>query len=245
MKKKKIMICVAACAAVLFAGWKILPRVFSEMVTKRLDLVEVVCASRDLGPRTVIEEADITFLQIPRAYLQDKAFVTKDDVIGKITTNQGFIPEGSLFYKSAVFEQSEIGDGVLFDLKENQVLFAMETDIVSLGANALIPGQVVDVYASVKNDDHESINGILIEKVRILGVKDHKGLDLNHPDSSKIPHVVQFALSKQAIPVIQKALSEGEISYYATADAYRINEECSVVWDGEIVQFLGIEKAIE
>lgn len=242
MKKRKGFIYIVLSVLIFCACRFLLPEIVNSMVEERLHLVEVVCASKDIEPRTVITESDLEVIQIPSAYLEQNAYIYKEDVLGKITVHQGFIPEGSLFYKSALQDLELISDGALFDLKEGQVLFALQTDIVSLGANALLEGQVVDVYASLKDENYETVSGPIVEKVRILGIKDHQGLNLTHPDSSGIPYVIQFAVSKQAVPVLQKALSEGKISYYVSADAYHLADESSVVWDGEIVQLLGFEK---
>ena len=242
MKKRKAFIPIVLTVMIFCFCRFLLPEIVNDKVEERLKLVEVVCAAKDIEPRTVLAESDIDVILIPSAYLMENTYISKEDVLGKISTHQGFIPKGALFYESSLQDFDSISDGALFDLKEGQVLFALQTDIVSLGANALLEGQVVDVYASLKDENYETVSGPIVEKVRILGIKDHQGLNLTHPDSSGIPYVIQFAVSKQALPVLQKALAEGEISYYVSSDAYRLTDESSVVWDGEIVQLLGFEK---
>lgn len=247
MKKRKWMVgtlLFVLCAA----AWVIFPKILEIQINQRLDLVEVVCAARDLPRRTVLKESDLTTILIPSAYVNDSAFVTKEEVIGKVSVHQGFIPKGSLLYVSALENLSEISDAAILGLKDDQVLYALETNVVALAANALVPEQIVDVYVTMEDERKESVTGLLLEHVRIVGIKDHKGLDLTHPDSTAFPHVIQFAISKEALPVIQKAAHAGEISYYASGSSYTDDlNECTVAWDGEIIRLLGMgkEKAIE
>ena len=212
-------------------------------VSKRLDLVEVVIAKRDLSPRTVIEESYLDTIWVPSVYVEQKAYITKDEVLGKISTSKGYIPAGSLFYKSALSNVSEVNDAVLFDLKEGQVLLALETNLVKLAANTLIPNQIVDIYVTLEDRERNHVFSELLRGVRILGVKDHLGLDLEDPKSSGAPHVLQLAITKEALPVLQKAIDIGEVSYYASKDAYLSTSECEIVWDSDAMQLLGYEKS--
>ena len=212
-------------------------------VTKRLDLVEVVIAKEDISPRTVIDESHLDTLWIPSSYVDEKAYVSKHEVLGMLSTSKGFIPSGSLFYKSALFDSNEINDGVLFDLRDGQVLFAVETNLVQLAANAMIENQIIDIYVTLENRERNHVFSELLRGVRILGVKDHLGLDLDHPKSSGAPHILQLAISKEALPVLQKAIDLGDISYYASNDAYQRMAECEIVWESEAMILLGIEKS--
>ena len=74
-------------------------------------------------------------------------------------------------------------------------------------------------------------------------MKDYLGLDLDHPKSSGSPHILQLAISKEALPVLQKAIDLGDISYYASNDAYQRMAECEIVWESEAMILLGIEKS--
>ncbi len=237
------MFVVAGLVLISSAAWFIFPRLLEMQIAQRLDLVEIVCAARDLPRRTILQESDVTTVFVPSAYVNESTFTSKEEVIGKVTVHHGFIPKGSLFYGSALEELSQISDAGVLGLKNDQVLFALETNLVALAANALVPEQIVDLYVTMEDDTKESVTGLILENVRILGIKDHKGLDLSHPDSTASPHVIQFAISKEALPVIQKAVHTGEISYYASANAYYDDaEECIVAWDGEIIKLLGMEK---
>ena len=241
MKNKiAVVLCLILVVCALSYG---IPYWVEFEVDKRLDLIEVVTAKEDIPPRTVIDESHLDTLWIPSVYADEKAYVSKHEVLGMLTASKGFIPSGSLFYKSALFDSDDINDGVLFDLKEGQVLFAVETNLVQLAANALMENQVIDIYVTLEDRERNHVFSELLRGVRILGVKDHQGLDLDHPKSSGSPHILQLAISKEALPVLQKALDLGEISYYASNDAYQRNAECEIVWDAEAASLLGIEKS--
>lgn len=242
MKKRKWLYGVAMLFLCAGGLWKIIPKMMEQKISQRLDLVEVVCAAHTLTQRTVIQESDVKIIEIPSAYLNQSAYQTKEEVLGKVTVHEGFIPEGSLFYYDALEDVSEISDAALLGLQEDQVLFALETNIVALAANALLEGQIVDMYVTMDDDHKDTVTGLILENVRILGIKDHKGLNLDHPDSTGSPHVIQFAVSKEALAILQKARHVGEITYYASGVSYEQLDECIVAWEGEILELLGFEK---
>ena len=241
MKRKiAVVLCLILVVCALVYG---VPYWLEMEVSKRLDLVEVVIAKEDILPRTVIKESHLDTLWIPSAYVDDKAYVSEHEVIGKLSHFNGYIPAGSLFYRSALVESDDVSDGVLFELKEGQVLFAVETSLVQLAANALIENQVIDIYVTLEDRERNHVFSELLRGVRILGIKDHLGLDLDHPNSSGAPHILQLAISKESLPVLQKAIDMGQISYYATHDAYLRSDECEIVWDSEAMHLLGYEKS--
>ncbi len=240
--KKKILFFLTALLIVCI-GCYVLPWWVDYEVSKRLNLIEVVVAKVDLSPRTVIDESHLDTIWIPAVYVDQKAYVLKDEVLGMISNSKGYIPEGSLFYKSALSNADEANDAVLFDLKDGQVLLAVETNLVKLAANALMPNQIVDIYVTLEDRERQHVFAELLRGVRILGVKDHMGLNLDDSKSSGSPHILQLAVSKEALPVLLKAIDAGEISYYTANDAYSRAYECEIVWDSEAMSLLGYEKS--
>ena len=242
MKMKKAIFLIAAIAAVFFLAAVISPKLIEYLVTQRLDLIEVAVARRSLSSRTIISKEDVSVIQIPSAYLNEAAYQNAQDVIGKLVVRNGFVPEGSLFYYEAIEDTESASDAAVLDLEEDQVLYALETNLVSLGANALSAGQKVDLYVTLENEQREKVVGILLSNVRILGIKDHKGFDLDDAQSSKTPHVIQFAIDKSALAIVQMASEKGQISYYATGTSYTAQDECVIEWDSAVLNMLGFEK---
>ena len=241
MKKK---ICILFLGCILLYGCAVgVPYWIEAEVSRRLDLMEVVVAAKDIPPRTIIDESHLSTIVLPSSYVDQKAYVSAADVVGLISNSRGFIPSGSLFYFTALEEKSAVSDGVLMDLKEGQVLVALETNLVQLGANALKPNQVVDVYVTLEDKERHRVFSELLRRVRILGIKDYLGIDLQDPQSSGSPHVLQLAISTEALPILLKAADLGEIRYTATKDAYVAEDECEIVWDSKAMEILGIEKS--
>ena len=129
------------------------------------------------------------------------------------------------------------------DLKEGQVLVALETNLVQLGANALRPNQVIDVYVTLEDKDRNHVFCELLRNVRILGIKDYLGFDLDDSQSSGSPHVIQLAVTTEALPILLKAVDEGEIRYTASKDAYVVQDECEILWQSRAIELLGLEKS--
>lgn len=205
-----ILICIILLSGLCVVGCRI-------YADRSMNLVKTVVASRDILPRTRITADDLTEIEVPGSYLMD-AYTSADEVIGMYTEIQGMIPAGSPIYRSMVFDSDDLPDQPVLQLEEGQTVYSLETDLSDAGV--LTAGQRVDVHVSVEREYGVPVTGILLNHVRVIAVKDHKGLSLDDEESTGIPFLVLLAVNRMDIDLLSIAEMTGEIRIYASSDAY-------------------------
>ena len=208
---------------------------FNVCLNKKLDLVEVPVASVQIEPRTKIEETMIKMIEVPRALLNEDCVLDKKDAIHKYTEIEGIIPEGSLLYKSMLFDEEELPDYPALKLKEKQNVFTLPTDLVKSSGNSFTNNQMVDIYVTITPKKENPITERLLTSVRILNVIDRKGIDMKDSELN-IPSVINLAIHEEYISLLKKASEMGTIDIYATA--YPQNEECLLNTESAILPIL-------
>lgn len=204
----------------------------------RLNLISVVVSSHNISGRHLIKEEDITYIEIPYAYINDKAYINKEDIIGKYTDIQGKIPVGSLFYKSMIYEEKDLPDNPISQLKDNQTLFTMQTDVLALAGNVVVPGHRVDLYGSVNDKQDSFIEDLIISNARVVSIKDNKGYDLDHPNSNKIPFTISFAINNDSLYILSMINKLGKIEIYPTSNSYSTSDEAKLNKTSYLIKYI-------
>ena len=202
-----------------------------------LNLQTTCIAARDIPPRTKVKPEDILEVQIPMEYLQDHTLNTKEDIIGKYTDLQGKIPAGSPFFETMLKREEDLPDNPTAQLKEGQSAYTLETDLARLGGT-VIPGQRTDIYVTMTRRDGSPISGCLIENARVIAVKDHKGLDLDDPQSTGTPYLAILAVNRNDLPYLSAAETAGEVRLFSNGRSYDSTKEAVMADDTKIVEYL-------
>lgn len=203
----------------------------------RINLIDVVVSSHNISGRHLISEEDIAYIQIPYEYVNDKAYINKEDIIGKYTDIQGKIPVGSLFYKSMIFDEKDLPDNPVSQLKKNQTLFTMQADVLSLSGNVIVPGHRVDLYGSINKQDN-FIEDLLVSNVRVVSIKDSKGYDLDHPSSNKMPYTISFAINNESLKILSMINKIGKIEIYPTSNSYSTTDEAKLNKSSKLIKYI-------
>ena len=183
-------------------------------INHQLDLVDVYVAMHTIDARTLISEADIELVQVPKAYLNAEAMIDKEQIIGKYTLIQGVIPKGSYFYGAMLQTLDNAKDRSTLLLKDLQVVFTLEVNLVLTAGNTLSAGQKVDIYGTLRNSN-KTIVDLLISQVRILSIKDKVGNEIKD-NSKESPKLMLLAIQKDQVALLTKMLTLGDISFTAT-----------------------------
>lgn len=215
-----------ACACILVS------RTYADY---RIAMVTTIVASRDIPPRTEIQEDDLVEISIPENYLQN-ACLSKEEVIGKYTDIQGMIPAGSPIYTSMVHEPSALPDHPELQLKEGQAVYTLETDLS--GAGSISSGQRVDVHLSLELDDESPLTGNILHHARVIDIKDHQGISMDDPESSGVPYLILLAIKREDVELLNMAELIGEIRLFASSNAYDTDLEAERVTDSPVYAYV-------
>ena len=230
MKKELIVKCVLVMVVSVVLVMLFLASV-ELRATSILNLTPVYVASRDIPPRTKLQEEDLLETEIPAAYLLDHTITEKEDIIGMYTDIQGKIPAGSAFYKGMLVKEADLPDNPTAQLREGQSAYTLETDLAKLGGT-ILSGQKVDIYASMSDRDGSPVSGCLIENARVIAVKDHKGLDLDDPESQGTPYLTILAVNKDDLPYLSAAETAGSVRLIASVSTYDSTAQEAVLKEG-------------
>lgn len=203
------------------------------ITNRKINLVEVYVANRDIGPRETITINDIKSITIPKNYVLENAINNKNEIIGKITTLQGLIPKDSLFYKSQLEKFETLPDAAVSLLDKNQVAFILTNETGGLDLSSFTVGQRIDIYVSIEQRNVDPIFDLLLESVRVVSIKDRKGIEISE-ESSGSPFSLTFAIENEYISLLSIARKIGTLELYATNKSYdkketKLNQESKIL----------------
>ncbi|MBE6111036.1 MAG: hypothetical protein E7194_11565 [Erysipelotrichaceae bacterium] len=221
---RKTIAAKAALAVLLAAALLVMNfLLFQIYVGAKLDLKETYIAAHDIMPRTKISEDDLIAVKIPERYLQNLACNDKSRIIGRYTEIQGMIPAGSPFYESMLYDESEIPDHAGAQLRENQVSFTLEVDVTSV--SNMSAGQRADIFVTINPRSDNPVTGCLLRNVRIIDIRDHRGISLSSPESNHVPYIAELAVNSAHLELLSMAKTAGTIQLYMSADSYNTDNE--------------------
>lgn len=161
------IIAIAACLAILFFAYRY-------RVNKAINAVSVPIATRTLEARKLIDEDDIKTVKVAYSMITSNVIINKEKIIGKYVNYNTFIPEGSLFYDSAVVTWSSMPDSTWSDIPEGNTIVSLSVNSQSTYGNSIYPGDKIDLYYQGSMGENRFV-GKLIEGITVLAVKDERG----------------------------------------------------------------------
>lgn len=210
MKSKKPVLGISIIAIVLINFL-----VFKISLKKELDLTKIPVSSETIYPRQKITKDDIDYIEVPSVFINDLMFIKEDEIINMYSDIQTKIPKNSPFYKENLFKEEDLPDYPSILLNEDQVVYNLNTDLIKLSGNSIVVGQKIDIYTTLTQRNEKPIVDLLVSSVRVIGVKDKKGLDISNPESNNIPYIVLLALDKDIMPLVRSSDEIAKLELYA------------------------------
>lgn len=237
MKKNKNLIFGFSLGFIVILNYLI----FNIALKKEVDLIKIPVVKETIYPRSKISEKDIMYIEVPSIFVSDNFYVKKEDIINKYTDIRAMMPKSSLFYKELLFEEKMLPDYPAILLNDNQVAYNMATDLIKLSGNSIVVGQKVDIYSTYHKRNEKPIVDLLIKSVRVIGVKDKKGLDVSNPNSNGMPHIVLLALNKEQMPIVRSVDEIAKVELVAYSAKDQIIEESILNSDALILNYISYE----
>lgn len=197
---------VLICLVILYAG-------YTMRINTKTKLVEVFYAKETIQPKTLITEDMVASMSVPASFIKGTYYKKYSDIIGKYSNYNTMIAAGSIFYSDLLIEESNLPDSVLYNVNEGERVVSFPVDTVSTYGNSMMPGNVVDVYVKLYNDDGKLVYGEFYENIEILGVKDSEGKNVfENTEESRTPSYIYFSLPEA------KYLLFSSLNYLETND---------------------------
>ena len=200
---------VVAAVLVLFIGYNI-------RVKSAINPITVPYAKQTINAGTQITESMVGTMQVPPAMLKGNVLRTQSQVIDKYTRSDSIIPDGSLFYSTAVVEEDQLPTSILLKYPKGYVLYNMSVNTTTTYGNSIYPENYIDIYLKAVNkvDNNSQITedadkimlGKLIENVKVLAVKDSSGQSVfTNLDEKRTPAMIVFAVPEEYYILLKKA----------------------------------------
>lgn len=207
-----------------------------------LNYTEVPVLTTDKQQRDLIEDSDIVYKKIPEAYLSEDVITDKQLLINKYVKLANTIEKDLPITKNQVEDRIFMNDYANTMLNENQILFPVNVNLLKTAGNNIKPSMNVDVYLTIE-DDGKYISDILLENVRVIGVKDNEGNDIWNEDSDSIPYVVLLAIDDEYVNLMNIAEKIGEIELFIKNDSYNLKKESKLNKNSEIYNYFHKSKS--
>lgn len=198
---------VLLAVIVLYVGYNM-------RVKQATNPISVAYAKQTISPGVQITEDMVGVTQVPPAMIKGNVITNVASVIGKYTSVDSIIPEGSLFYGRSVVEKEQAKNSILLDYPKGYVLYNFPVDMESSYGNSIYPGNYIDIYLKAINkvDDNQQATedkimvGKLLKNIKVLAVKDSNGEAVfSNLDEQRTPSMIIFAVPEKYYILLKKA----------------------------------------
>ena len=197
---------VLACLVILYAG-------YTMRINKKTALVDVYYAKETIQPKTLITEDMVAKMSVPASFIKGTYYKNYQDIVGKYSNYNTMIASGSIFYSDLLVEESNLPDAVLYNVNEGESVVSFSVDTVSTYGNSIMPGNIVDIYVKLYDDNDKLVYGEFYENIEILGVKDASGKNVfENTEEARTPSYIYFSLPEA------KYLLFSSLNYIETND---------------------------
>lgn len=197
---------VLACLVILYAG-------YTMRINKKTALVDVYYAKETIQPKTLITEDMVAKMSVPASFIKGTYYKNYQDIVGKYSNYNTMIASGSIFYSDLLVEESNLPDAVLYNVNEGERVVSFPVDTVSTYGNSIMPGNIVDIYVKLYDDNDKLVYGEFYENIEILGVKDASGKNVfENTEEARTPSYIYFSLPEA------KYLLFSSLNYIETND---------------------------
>ena len=151
---------------------------YNSKITKAVNPVRVPVAASDLLPQQEITASDLKWVDVPSVSKDAKALTNSGSIVGKYVGVNSMIPEGSMFYASAIVNKEDLPGSWLTLIDEEEIPFYFRVDLVTTYANSIEPNDYVDLWMKAEDEVGQVMFGKLMENIKIVAVKDANGEDV-------------------------------------------------------------------
>ena len=207
-KNTVTIIGVVLCLVVLYTGYNM-------RINQKTALTTVYYANQNIQPKTKITKDMVSRMEVPQSFIKGSYYKKYEDIIGKYSSYNTMIAEGSIFYKSLLIEEASIPDAILNGVEDKDlVMFPVNT--ATTYGNAIMPGNLVNIYVKLMHNQ-KIVYGRMFEKVEILAVRDSSGRNVfENTDEKRTPAYVYFAFPEDKYLLFSslRYIKDSEIEIY-------------------------------
>ena len=191
---------------------------YTARIKSSINPVTVPYATEKIASGTQITKSMVSTREVPPSMLEGDVITNVSEIIDKYSAADTVIPEGSLFYKSAVVEKEQLPDNIILEYPKGYVLYNLAVDTNSTYGNSVYPGNYIDIYFKAVNkidennteqltaDADKILLGKVMANIKVLAVRDSDGKAVfQNIDENRKPAMVIFAVPEEYYILLKKA----------------------------------------
>ena len=197
----------------VLAGVIVLWFFYNMTVTNAINPQRVPVATRTITATEMITAEDFEYVEVSSEFLQNANVITNSNqLVGYYVKNETSIAEGAMFYREQVVERDELKEREQEDLPDGYTLVWLEVDNNSTYANSIYPGDKIDLWLEVEQDNMY-IYDEFINSIEVIAVKDSSGNNVFDSEVAKEPANLVFAVTDEMFYYINlvKRLSDMDL----------------------------------
>ena len=179
---------VLICLVILYTGYNM-------RINQKTALTTVYYANQNIQPKTMITKDMVSRMEVPLSFIRGSYYKKYEDIVGKYSSYNTMIAEGSIFYSSLLVEEASLPDAILNGVREEENLVMFPVSTATTYGNAIMPGNIVNIYVKLRWTDNKIVYGRMYENVEVLAVRDSSGKNVfESTDEQRTPAYIYFSL---------------------------------------------------
>ena len=179
---------VLICLVVLYVG-------YTSRINQKTALTTVYYANQTIQPKTQITKDMVSKMNVPSSFIKGTYYRNYNDIVGKYSNYNTMIAEGSIFYTDLLIEEANLPDSIFYEAKEGERLISFPVNTVTTYGNSIMPGNLIDIYVKLVDDNKNLVYGEMYEDIEVLAVKDSAGKNVfENTDEERTPAFLYFTL---------------------------------------------------
>ena len=169
-------------------------------------VANIPVAAQTIQPKTKITSDMIQYIDVAPIVLQENVIRNSSYIIGKYSSYNTVIPQGSLFYTGVVVDEDKLPDAAFVKLAKGEVPYNFPVTMDTTYGNSIYPDNYIDIYMKAVNENGTLMVGKLIENVKVLAVKDSQGRHVfENSEEARTPSTLIFGLQPELNILLRKA----------------------------------------
>ena len=181
---------------------------YSGSIKQKTNPVNMPVAAKTIGSVTKITNEDIVYKQIPGSMLSENSVRNINLIVGRYTTVNVTIPEGSIFYEEWLADEADVPGNWIeqLDYEKGELGYYMDVDVESTLGNNVLPNTYIDIYMKAEDENGTPMFGKLMKNVKVLVVHDSNGKNVfGNSEEVGSPSKIGFAVSQDYYMLLKKA----------------------------------------
>ncbi len=244
-KNKQIVTIVA-----LIVCFGILVFAYRYRVNSAINAVSVPIATKTLEARTEIDETCFEIKKVAQSMLSENVITNKVELLGdeinghKYVNYNTFIPEGSLFYRSAITTWNNMPDSAWSNIADGKTIYSLDVRENNQYGNSIYPGDHIDLYLKGTKNQKYFI-GPLIKGIKVLAVKDENGSHIFKKSAEqKKAAALIFEVDNENFLFLQKAYAVAGSNIIPILQNEKYSEEATEQKGEEYIRNYILERSV-